>query len=1128
MTSVQEFFKNVVLGYPFFQKIRGIIDANPNTTFELEARINKIRYISSQSEQDETGWDLEDFTRLKNFLMNFGEPEEQHMTDYTRRSDNLRQTIKQNPDGSEIIYNINKSSFISPRDNDYSIIRNLKDEYGIKMGFSKETKEIPTKELIQKPDLIRVKHRYSWILDKFNIRFDLTKVIQTVDGNTTDKYEIELEMIAPQLQERKTKLTPEEAKDFAFIYRKFSQFIEDVSKILHNSDNFYNRSMINTLATFVNNKLNAQKYINMRIKKGKEAVNNPKAFIPTDNVYEGHISNELFVQARTIKKVDLRDGGLMFGKVRYSVTPKAEGQRRFLVIHNSGLWLFSSGGKNNYCLVYKSSDKEFEDWKKYNETILDGEDIQPDNEEEAHRKGNYPDIKHYYLPFDTLMFKSIDVRNNNLFDRQSYISIIKTVGNTEKLLIEEKPFYDLGTNLETMYSSIEKCLNTKAFNYETDGLIFTPINELYNPQNDVYNDFQRELSRYSDIVKWKPLDKASIDVQIEINVNFRKIYGSNGSKPPVEFTGTDRDPFDPETQIDWYHPLFNKIKTGDIVEFAPKFVEGKLYKNDKDRIVLVPLRIRYDKTYANSYKKTVIPTWREMNDPVETTTLFGKDDVLLRQYHGDIKRELFEKTKYDIKRGSHLIDIGAGRGGDIGKYKNGHFSKILSIEPYEPYYNEFLERLSQKSNDDIRPRITTLMCGGEASQLIIKTVKETFGDELGKVPLTISMMLSLSFFWLNEANMLYQLANTINLIKEAYYDSGGKEGDLRFIFLTIEGERTYNLMTSNNNFVDLNRITLSYFPESETVHIHIPDSIVTEQDEGLVNLYQLRNLTSMDVVYEKEANENLMLSKSEKILSSLYVYGEYVINKSSFVVFKNNIEIPKNNMIIEVVSESETSKEMNFSGSETSKDIVSENKIFKPISRSVSPTRPKIHEEPETIFDKLENLELPIPDELKTEEEKLKASLPDNTNDYLKISIKTGYIDDEGYYVPSESNSTLFECIIKYFNPEAPYVPMNEVIKYRNEMALSIRNTNPFDNANRSIFVSAGKGFLKDVSVNKTDAVSWIASDNELSPPYLVWIPDTIGVNLQVNGEYYLTTRISNELDTIVMKYENKHYRLKI
>jgi hypothetical protein len=95
-------------------------------------------------------------------------------------------------------------------------------------------------------------------------------------------------------------------------------------------------------------------------------------------------------------------------------------------------------------------------------------------------------------------------------------------------------------------------------------------------------------------------------------------------------------------------------------------------------------------------------------------------------------------------------------------------------------------------------------------------------------------------------------------------------------------------------------------------------------------------------------------------------------------------------------------------------------------------------------------------------------------------------------------------------------------------MALSIRNTNPFDNVGRSIFVSAGKGFLKEVSVNKPDAVSWISSDNELPPPYLVWIPDMIGVNLRVNGEDYLTTRISNELGTIVLKYENKHYRLKV
>ena len=1112
MTSVQEFFKNVVLGYPFFQKIRGIIDANPNTNFELEARINKIRYISNPSEQDETGWDLTDFDRLKTFLMNFGEPVEQYMTDYIRNSDRLRQTIKQNLDGSETIYNINKYPLTHPRDNDYNIIRNLKDEYGIKMGFSKETKEIPTKELIKNYDVIRVKHRYSWILDEFNVRFDLTQVIETIGGINKDKYEIELEMIAPQLEERKTKLNPDEAKNFAFIYRKFSGFVEEVSKILHNSDNFYSRSMIKNLANYVNTKLDFQKVKNTKIEKARK--NNKRANIDAPN--ELHISRELLVQPRGMTLSDLREGGLMFGKYQYTVTPKAEGFRKFLVVHNSGVWFYnSSKNGTNYCLIYKSSAKEFEDWKKYNGTILDGEDIPMDNEDETPRKGNYTNVKHYYLPFDTLLFKDNDVRSYNLNDRQSYISILKTVGNSDILVIEEKPFYKLGPSLETMYEAISKCINTKSLPYETDGVIFTPINEIYNPQNDIYKPKERDLTLFSDIVKWKPLDKLSMDMLVKITVNSRKIYGSQGDTN-IEFVGDDRSPFDPETQIDWYHPLIKDINNNNIVEFAPKFVEGKLYKNDQDRIVLIPLRIRNDKPFANSYEKTVIPTWKEMNNPVTVETLLGKDDTFLRQYHNRIKYDLYTKIKGDQKTGSHLIDIGSGRGGDLGKYRGGKFTKILAIEPYEPNYNEFLERL-ENSFKDLKPLVTTLLAGGEESQRILQTVKDTFGDELGKAPLTISMMLSLSFFWLHGSTMLYQLANTINLIKEAYYSakdrvsgseaSNGKTGSLRFIFLTIEGERTYNLMSANNNFINLNGTTLSYFPNEETVHIDIPDSIVNEQDEGLVNLYQFRNLTNMDVVYEKEAVGNKMLSEPEKILSSLYVYGEYIINNSSFTLY------PKDNIKNEVknITDAETFEEPEVL---TKKLPVPKSSR----SRSVSPVKTPIPVY-ETIFDKLEQIELVVPEELKTPEEK---------EDTLKISIKTGYVDDEGYYVPSESNSTLFECIIKYFNPEAPYVPMNEVIKYRNEMALSIRNTNPFDHAERSIFVSAGKGFLKEVSVNKTDAVSWIASDNELSPPYLVWIPDTIGVNLQVNGEKYLTTRLSGEVETIVLKYEDKHYKVKI
>jgi hypothetical protein len=1097
-SSIETYLKNTVLGFLLFQRIKNAIDGNLNTNFELEARLSKIRYINPKEYAEETGWDFEDFERLKDFLSKLGEPEVTHAIDYTRKSDNLRQTIQQNPDGSERIYNIKKFPIFNsqelPKVFGAKKDRDFKKEYGIKLSLAKETKEIETTEKIKNYDLSRVKHRYSWILENFNVRFDLTKVIQTNDGVNNDKYEVELEMIAPQLKEQKSKMTQEDLVAFVKIYSKFSKFVEDALKILHNSDNFYSYSDINSLAFFINTKLDARKYIDRKQRKTREAFNNPKKFVSFDAPTETHISDEFFTKLRPLKKFDLDEGGLMFGKYKYTVTPKAEGMRKFLVIHTNGVWLFSSAPEEtNYCLVYKNSDKEYENWKNYMGTIIDGEDIKPDDEKEQHRKGNYPDIKHYYLPFDTLLFKGNDVRNENLHDRQSYLSIIKTIGNTDKLLIEEKPFYDLGSTLETMYESIKKCVNHKSFSYETDGIVFTPINEEYNPQNDVYKK-NRNLLKFSDIVKWKPLEKISMDLQIEYNSSSRKFYSSG---PMTEFKGDDRNIFDPETQVDWYDPLFNEIKNGDIVEMGPKFVEGNLIRNNDGNVILRPFRVRYDKTYPNG-TNTVEDIWKDINDPLEIETLLGKDDTLLRQYHNDVKRRLFSNIKGNQRTGSHLIDIGAGRGGDLSKYKSGHFTKILAIEPYEPNYKEFLRRLSQKSNDDIRTKINTLMCGGEEYQLILQKVKETFGDELGKAPLTISMMLSLSFFWLNGSSMLYKLANTINLIKEAFYDAGGKSGELRFIFLTIEGERTYNLLTSNDNYIKLNNTTLSYYPEKEMVLINIPDSIVTQQEEGLVNLFQLRNLTNMDVVYEKDASGDKMLSKDELTLTSLYVYGEYVINNSSFVIYeKSPIEEIKEDKIIKL-DDVETPKRR---------------------SRTPSPTRPKTPVL-ETIFDKLENIELKNQDdskELKTEEE-----------NELKLSIKTGYIDDEGYYVPAESNSTLFECIIKYFNPDVPYVPMNEVIKYRNEMALSIRNTNPFDHANRSIFVSAGKGFLKEVSVNKTDAVTWIASDNELSPPYLVWIPDMIGVNLRVNNENYLTTRISNELDTIVLKYENKHYKVKV
>ena len=130
-----------------------------------------------------------------------------------------------------------------------------------------------------------------------------------------------------------------------------------------------------------------------------------------------------------------------------------------------------------------------------------------------------------------------------------------------------------------------------------------------------------------------------------------------------------------------------------------------------------------------------------------------------------------------MKVGSTLLDIGSGRGGDLGKWKR--FSKILAVEPSLEHIEELKRRLA--SHPDLKNKVRILNAGGEETDKISKAVREFFGDRASN----ISLMLSLSFFW-KEKKMFDALSETItqNLIP------GGQ-----FVFLTIDGRAVKELFT---------------------------------------------------------------------------------------------------------------------------------------------------------------------------------------------------------------------------------------------------------------------------------------------------------------------------------------------
>jgi len=162
-------------------------------------------------------------------------------------------------------------------------------------------------------------------------------------------------------------------------------------------------------------------------------------------------------------------------------------------------------------------------------------------------------------------------------------------------------------------------------------------------------------------------------------------------------------------------------------------------------------------------------------------------------------------------------------------------------------------------------KVTVLECGGEDTQFILKNL------DITNKHVTVSMMLSLSFFW-KDKTMLNQLQNTlINIAKIT-------NNDVKFLYYTIEGDRTYKLFEEKGYDITLGPCHMIY--QEPKIFINIENTIVVDQIEYLVKL--------LDLTCIKERSEHPSvieeyLSIEEKIYGNLFVYGFGIIDKNHHI-----------------------------------------------------------------------------------------------------------------------------------------------------------------------------------------------------------------------------------------------------
>lgn len=464
----------------------------------------------------------------------------------------------------------------------------------------------------------------------------------------------------------------------------------------------------------------------------------------------------------------------------YTVTDKADGERKLMIINNTGKIYLLDTNMNIQFTGAKTDEKTLHN------SILDGEHILHD------KNGKFINL---YASFDIYFINKKDVRalpfmatsvvaeteaQSDLIKKYRFSALTEFVSrlNPKKITagskanalspiyIEVKKFFnaDEKRTIFECCSLIMDSVHDGLFQYNTDGLIFTP-SELGAGMNSSKDTVKNTKTTWDHSFKWKPAEFNTIDflVSTKKNENGSDFIGNmfqtgvevkspdaliqyktlvlrvgfdekrHGYINPCQDIIDDKVPdagdkdddtgyrpmqFFPTTPYDPNAGICNMLLQGPTDNRVLLTEEGEVFGDDmivEFRYELnrehgwrwVPLRVRYDKTaeylakgrnYGNAYH-VANSNWRSIHNPItEHMITTGKDipdeiaddDVYynrvsndnstrgLRDFHNlYVKKLLITKTS---KRGGTIIDMAAGKGGDLPKWIASRASFVLGID----------------------------------------------------------------------------------------------------------------------------------------------------------------------------------------------------------------------------------------------------------------------------------------------------------------------------------------------------------------------------------------------------------------------------------------------------------------
>ena len=445
----------------------------------------------------------------------------------------------------------------------------------------------------------------------------------------------------------------------------------------------------------------------------------------------------------------------------YAITDKADGSRRFLYISPKGIfmlfppdrieWMYSYGYNPRNPMMLNVQDKNLGIQNIMN-TIFDGEYVTMD------------DGKKIFLAFDCMIVNNVDIRVSHTFhERYKYME--KILKNINIPFLKLKHFsFPYENNFYERCNQIWKSIPDK--NYQNDGLIFNHVNEHFDFSSTVY--------------KWKPIEMMTIDFYMkptDKDNTYQIMVKNDKTNKLIPFQGDKSHPTSSEYTVDASTKAF--IEPGQVNEF------GWNFKTSSFKF----LRHRPDRQEPN-YIGVALSVWKDIHNPIHKSTILGEDLVPMRRYHNRIKRRMIST----LEPNSYVIDIGAGRGGDILKWIDNRLN-VLVVEPDKDNLMELTKRLKEQGLNKINENVYEYKyADGNTIQIHIlntigenyKAIEKAFQNGFQrKYADAIIMFNSLTFFFKN-AKTFISLNHTISRLLHP--------GNGKFIGMVMDGTQTKQLL----------------------------------------------------------------------------------------------------------------------------------------------------------------------------------------------------------------------------------------------------------------------------------------------------------------------------------------------